>query len=158
MRWRTRSYHWSDRQVALMMHDHDWKDTSRRVASQTSSFSSRWWIKVMVCWGISTRSRPWQSSSTRLALTLLGSLSESCHYLVTALESWSNTLTWELLFSRLLHEDMKRKEQGGGIDGAAHGQSQAFMTNDNIKSKGRQALKESACPYYGEHVISPQSV
>ncbi|KAG3230939.1 hypothetical protein PI124_g23964 [Phytophthora idaei] len=42
---------------------------------------------------------------------------------------------------------MKRKEQGGGADGTAHGQ--AFMTSDN-KRKGRQAQKTSACHYCGE--------
>ncbi|KAG2758603.1 hypothetical protein Pcac1_g29276 [Phytophthora cactorum] len=47
---------------------------------------------------------------------------------------------------------MKRKEQGGGVDGAAHGQGQAFMTSGNGKYKGRQAQKtSSACHYCGEH-------
>ncbi|KAG2758789.1 hypothetical protein Pcac1_g29116 [Phytophthora cactorum] len=47
---------------------------------------------------------------------------------------------------------MKRKEQGGGVDGAVHGQGQAFMTSGNGKYKGRQAQKtSSACHYCGEH-------
>ena len=58
-------------------------------------------------------------SEDDLVITLLGSLSESYQFLITALESRSDTLTWELVTSRLLHEDMKRKEQGG--DGAVVG-------------------------------------
>ncbi|KAG2758741.1 hypothetical protein Pcac1_g29153 [Phytophthora cactorum] len=47
---------------------------------------------------------------------------------------------------------MKRKEQGGGVDGAAHGHGQAFMTSGKSKYKGRQAQKtSSACHYWGEH-------
>jgi hypothetical protein len=44
-----------------------------------------------------------------LVITLLGSLSESYQFLVTALESRSDTLTWELVTSRLLHEDIVGK-------------------------------------------------
>uniref|UniRef100_A0AAV1TI49 DUF4219 domain-containing protein n=1 Tax=Peronospora matthiolae TaxID=2874970 RepID=A0AAV1TI49_9STRA len=47
-----------------------------------------------------------------LVITLLGSLSDSYQFLITALESRSDTLSWELVTSRLLHEEMKRKEQG----------------------------------------------
>uniref|UniRef100_H3H9W0 Integrase catalytic domain-containing protein n=1 Tax=Phytophthora ramorum TaxID=164328 RepID=H3H9W0_PHYRM len=76
-------------------------------------------------------------SEDDLVITLLGSLSESYQFLITALESRADSLSWELVTSRLLHEDMKRKEQGGGgVDGAAHGQGQAFMVNNN-KRKGR---------------------
>ena len=71
-------------------------------------------------------------SEDDLVITLLGSLSDSFQFLITALESRATTLTWELVTSRLLHEDMKRKEQGG--DGAASGQ--AFMMKD-AKRKGR---------------------
>ncbi|KAF1334706.1 Integrase catalytic core protein, partial [Globisporangium splendens] len=71
-------------------------------------------------------------SEEDLVITLLGSLSESYQFLITALESRSDTLTWELVTSRLLHEDMKRKEQGG--DGVAAGQ--AFMTGDKKRSMG----------------------
>ncbi|OWY95848.1 Integrase, catalytic core protein, partial [Phytophthora megakarya] len=49
--------------------------------------------------------------------------------------SRADSLTWELVTARLLHEDMKRKEQGGGADGTAHGQG--FMTSDT-KRKGKQ--------------------
>ncbi|GMF66431.1 unnamed protein product [Phytophthora lilii] len=87
-------------------------------------------------------------SEDDLVITLLASLSESYQFLITALESRANSLTWELVTTRLLHEDMKRKEKGGGADGAAHGQ--AFMTSDNGKRKGRQANKTSACHYCGE--------
>jgi len=90
-------------------------------------------------------------SEDDLVITLLGSLSDSYQFLITALESRSDTLTWELVTSRLLHEDMKRKEQGGGVDGATHSQGQAFMISGNAKSKGRQAPKTSACHYCGEH-------
>ncbi|KAG2758739.1 Retrovirus-related Pol polyprotein from transposon TNT 1-94 [Phytophthora cactorum] len=91
-------------------------------------------------------------SEDDLVITLLGSLSESYQFLITALESRADSLTWELVTSRLLHEDMKRKEQGGGVDGAAHGQGQAFMTSGKSKYKGRQAQKtSSACHYCGEH-------
>ncbi|KAG3058277.1 hypothetical protein PI125_g25259 [Phytophthora idaei] len=86
-------------------------------------------------------------SEDDLVITLLASLSESYQFLITALESRAASLTWELVTSRLLHEDMKCKEQGGGADGTAHGQ--AFMTSNN-KRKGRQAQKTSACHYCGE--------
>ncbi|KAG6619088.1 Copia proteinlike [Phytophthora cinnamomi] len=91
-------------------------------------------------------------SEDDLVITLLGSLSESYQFLITALESRADSLSWELVTSRLQHEDMKRKEQGGGVDGAAHDQGQAFMTSDNGKRKGRQATanKASACHYCGE--------
>ncbi|KAG3112970.1 hypothetical protein C6341_g27782 [Phytophthora cactorum] len=42
---------------------------------------------------------------------------------------------------------MKRKEQGGGVDGAAHGQ--AFMTRDN-KRRGRPVKKTGACHNCGK--------
>ncbi|KAG6614327.1 Copia proteinlike [Phytophthora cinnamomi] len=58
-------------------------------------------------------------SEDDLVITLLGSLSESYQFLITALESRADSLSWELVTARLLHEDMKRKEQGGGVDGAA---------------------------------------
>ena len=61
-------------------------------------------------------------SEDDLVITLLGSLSESFAFLITALESRADSLSWELVTSRLLHEDMKRKEQGGGVNGAVHGQ------------------------------------
>uniref|UniRef100_A0AAV1UBA3 Retrovirus-related Pol polyprotein from transposon TNT 1-94-like beta-barrel domain-containing protein n=1 Tax=Peronospora matthiolae TaxID=2874970 RepID=A0AAV1UBA3_9STRA len=50
-----------------------------------------------------------------------------------------------------MHEDMKRKEQGGGGDVSAHGQGQAFMTSNHSKRKGgRPVQKASACHYCGE--------
>ncbi|KAG3230054.1 hypothetical protein PI124_g24847 [Phytophthora idaei] len=51
-------------------------------------------------------------SEDDLVITLLGNLSESYQFLITALESRADSLSWELVTSRLLHEDMKRKEQG----------------------------------------------
>jgi transposase InsO family protein len=84
-------------------------------------------------------------SEDDLVITLLGSLSESYQFLITALESRADTLTWELVTSRLLHEDMKRKEQGG--DGAASGQ--AFMTGDRKRSV-RPVKKTGACNYCGK--------
>ncbi|KAG6615787.1 Transposon-encoded protein [Phytophthora cinnamomi] len=55
---------------------------------------------------------------------------ESYQFLITALESRADSLSWELVTARLLHEDMKRKEQ----------------------AQGRQATanKASACHYCGE--------
>uniref|UniRef100_A0AAV1VCM9 Retrovirus-related Pol polyprotein from transposon TNT 1-94-like beta-barrel domain-containing protein n=1 Tax=Peronospora matthiolae TaxID=2874970 RepID=A0AAV1VCM9_9STRA len=61
-----------------------------------------------------------------LVITLLGSLSDSYQFLITALESRSDTLSWELVTSRLLHEEMKRREQGSKGDEASQGQ--AFIT------------------------------
>ncbi|KAG6616434.1 gag-pol polyprotein [Phytophthora cinnamomi] len=87
-------------------------------------------------------------SEDDLVITLLASLSESYQFLITSLESRADSLTWELMTARLLHEDLKRKEQGGGAEGTAHGQ--AFMTSGNGKGKGRQAQKTSACHYCGE--------
>uniref|UniRef100_A0AAV1V0V0 Uncharacterized protein n=1 Tax=Peronospora matthiolae TaxID=2874970 RepID=A0AAV1V0V0_9STRA len=98
-------------------------------------------------------------SEDDLVITLLGSLSESYQFLITALESRADTLTWELVTSRLLHEDMKRKEQGGGVDESAHGQSQAFMTSNHSKRKGgRPVQKASACHYCGSKDIGLPSV
>ncbi|KAG6578271.1 Copia proteinlike [Phytophthora cinnamomi] len=54
-------------------------------------------------------------SEDDLVITLLGSLSESYQFFITALESRADSLSWELVTSRLLHEDMKRKEQGHWI-------------------------------------------
>ena len=84
-------------------------------------------------------------SEDDLVITLLGSLSESYQFLITALESRSDTLTWELVTSRLLHEDMKRKEQGG--EGTASGQ--AFMMSDKKRS-ARPGKKTGACNYCGK--------
>lgn len=42
---------------------------------------------------------------------------------------------------------MKRKEKGGEVDGAAHGQGQALTVNHNGKRKGERS---SACHYCGE--------
>uniref|UniRef100_A0AAV1U9F8 CCHC-type domain-containing protein n=1 Tax=Peronospora matthiolae TaxID=2874970 RepID=A0AAV1U9F8_9STRA len=88
-------------------------------------------------------------SEDDLVITLLASLSESYQFLITALESRADSLSWELVTSRLLHEDMKRKEQGGGIEGAAHDQAQAFMSRDN-KCKARPAKKTGACHNCGK--------
>ncbi|CEG43591.1 gag-pol polyprotein [Plasmopara halstedii] len=84
-------------------------------------------------------------SEDDLVITFLRSISDSYQFLITALESRADTLTWELVTSRLLHEDMKRKEQGG--DGAAPGQ--AFMMKD-AKRKGRPAKKTGACHNCGK--------
>ncbi|CAI5708130.1 unnamed protein product [Peronospora destructor] len=74
-----------------------------------------------------------------LVITLLGGLSESFAFLITALDSRADSLSWELVTSRLLHEDMKRKEQYS--DGVAAGQ--AFMTGDR-KHSGRPFKKTGA--------------
>ncbi|TYZ64328.1 hypothetical protein PybrP1_002784, partial [[Pythium] brassicae (nom. inval.)] len=74
-----------------------------------------------------------------LVITLLGSLNESYQFLITALESRADTLTWELVAARLMHEDMKRKEQHG--EGAAS--EQAFVSN--AMRKGHPAKKTGAC-------------
>uniref|UniRef100_A0AAV1U7L6 CCHC-type domain-containing protein n=1 Tax=Peronospora matthiolae TaxID=2874970 RepID=A0AAV1U7L6_9STRA len=90
-------------------------------------------------------------SEDDLVITLLGSLSESYQFLITALESRADSLSWEFVTSRLMHVDTKRKEQGGGVDGSAHGQDQAFMTSNHSKRKGgRPVQKASACHYCGE--------
>uniref|UniRef100_A0AAV1V6I0 CCHC-type domain-containing protein n=1 Tax=Peronospora matthiolae TaxID=2874970 RepID=A0AAV1V6I0_9STRA len=88
-------------------------------------------------------------SEDDLVITLLASLSESYQFLVTALESRADSLSWELVTSRLMHEEMKRNEQCGGIKGAAHGQAQAFMPRDN-KRKARPAKKTGACHNCGK--------
>ena len=92
-------------------------------------------------------------SEDDLVITLLASLIESYAFLIKALESRSDSLSWKVVMSRPMHEDMKRKEQGGGVDGAVYEQGQAFMTTDNGRSKRRQAPAKasSACHYYGEH-------
>ncbi|KAG2758650.1 hypothetical protein Pcac1_g29238 [Phytophthora cactorum] len=50
-------------------------------------------------------------SEDDLVITLLGSLSESYQFLITALESRADSLTWELVTSRLLHEDMSARNK-----------------------------------------------
>ncbi|CEG35175.1 copia proteinlike [Plasmopara halstedii] len=86
-------------------------------------------------------------------ITLLTSLSEPYAFLIPALETRSDSLTWEIVTSWLMHEDKKRKEQCGGVDGAAHIQGQAFITTDNGRRKGRQATAKasSTCHCCGEH-------
>ena len=49
-------------------------------------------------------------SGEDLLSTVLGSLSESYQFLITALESRADSLSWELVMSRMMHEYMKRKE------------------------------------------------
>ena len=88
-------------------------------------------------------------SEDDLVITLLASLSESYQFLITALESRADSLRWELVTSRLLHEDLKRKEKGGIFDGDAHSQPQAFMSRDN-KRNGRPAKKTGACHKCGQ--------
>uniref|UniRef100_A0AAV1TL77 CCHC-type domain-containing protein n=1 Tax=Peronospora matthiolae TaxID=2874970 RepID=A0AAV1TL77_9STRA len=88
-------------------------------------------------------------SEDDLVITLLASLSESCQFLITALESRSDSLTWDLVTSRLMHEDLKRKEQGGEVYGSVHGQAQAFMSRDN-KRNGRPGKKTGACHKCGK--------
>lgn len=90
-------------------------------------------------------------SEDDIVFTLLESLSESNQFLITAWKSLSDTLAWHLVTSRLLHEDMKRKQQSGGIDGVVHDQGQALMKSGNMKSKERQAPKASICHYCGKH-------
>jgi hypothetical protein len=85
-------------------------------------------------------------SEDDLVITLLGSLNESYQFLITALESRADTLTWELVTARLMHEDMKRKEQHGGVAAS----EQAFMTSNNAR-KGRPAKKTGACRNCGKY-------
>ena len=57
-----------------------------------------------------------------LMVTLLDSLSESYQFLITELESHTDSLLWHLVTSRVMTEYMKRKKQGGIVDRAADGQ------------------------------------
>ena len=52
-------------------------------------------------------------------ITLLGSRSESFQFLIATLESRVDSMSWEQMTPWLMNEDMKRKEQGGGVDGQA---------------------------------------
>ena len=83
-------------------------------------------------------------SEDDLVITLLASLSVSYQFLITALESRSDSLTWDFVTSLLMLEDLKRKEKGGGVDGSVHRQAQAFMSRDN-KRNGRPGMKTGAC-------------
>ncbi|CEG35815.1 uncharacterized protein PHALS_00145 [Plasmopara halstedii] len=67
-------------------------------------------------------------SEDNLDTAFLRSLSDSYSFLMMALESRADSLAWELMTSRLLHEDVKRKEQGGGIEEAEHGHGEALVT------------------------------
>ena len=91
------------------------------------------------------------SEDDLVMITLLASLSESYGFLITSLESSANSLSWEIVTSRLLHEDLKRKEQG--VKEAANGQGQAFVTQDTGRNTGRQAPARTsgACHYCGKH-------
>lgn len=73
-------------------------------------------------------------------------MNESYQFLITALESRADSLSWELVTYPLLHEDTKRKEQGGVIDGTAHGQ--VFMTSDHRKRKGVWQAQEGSAYHY----------
>ncbi|GMF63309.1 unnamed protein product [Phytophthora fragariaefolia] len=48
-------------------------------------------------------------SADDLVITYLASLNESYQFLITALESRADSLTWELVTARPQHEDLKRK-------------------------------------------------
>uniref|UniRef100_A0AAV1TZT4 CCHC-type domain-containing protein n=1 Tax=Peronospora matthiolae TaxID=2874970 RepID=A0AAV1TZT4_9STRA len=77
----------------------------------------------------------------------LKTLSDSYQFLITALESRSDTLSSELVKSRLLHEETKRKEQGSKGDEASQGQ--AFITRDNQR-KGLPVKKSWSCHNCGK--------
>ncbi|CEG47180.1 Zinc finger, CCHC-type [Plasmopara halstedii] len=93
------------------------------------------------------------ASEDDLVIVLIASLSESYAFLFRALESRADSLWWKLVTFRLLHEDLKRKEQGGRFDGAVHNQGQAFVSTKNRRHKGRQVPVKgnSTCNYCGEH-------
>ena len=80
-----------------------------------------------------------------LVIPLFRSLRDSLQLFITVLESRADTLTWKLMTSGLLHEDMKRKQQGG--NGAAA--CQAFMIKD-AKRKRRPVKKTGACHNCGK--------
>jgi len=46
-----------------------------------------------------------------LVIILLGSLPESCQFLITALESRSDNLTWNFITVRLFHEEKRQQGQ-----------------------------------------------
>ena len=103
----------------------------------------------------STSCERWQSSSTRpgapvsnedLVITLLSSLNDTFQFLITALESRSDKLTWELVTSRLLHEDLKQKEQHDGVSAS----DKAFYTNVK-RNKNRSAKAKGAYRHCGKH-------
>uniref|UniRef100_A0AAV1TSX8 Uncharacterized protein n=1 Tax=Peronospora matthiolae TaxID=2874970 RepID=A0AAV1TSX8_9STRA len=83
-----------------------------------------------------------------LVITHLGSLSESFAFLITALDSRADSLSWELVTSRLLNKYMKRKERGSY--GVAAGQ--AFMTGEKKRS-GRPFKMTDAFKYCVKWVI-----
>ena len=90
-------------------------------------------------------------SEDDLVITLLASLSEPYGFLITALESRADSLSCEFDTSRLLHEDLKRKEQG--VKEAANGQGQAFVTQDTGRNTGLQAPARTSNAFHscGEH-------
>ncbi|CEG42923.1 retrotransposon ty1-copia subclass [Plasmopara halstedii] len=92
-------------------------------------------------------------SKDGLIITLLASLNEWYAVLITALESRADSLSWEFVTSRLLHEDLKRKEQGSGVDGTVHSQGQAFVSTEDGRRKVRQVTVKgnSTGHYCGEH-------
>ncbi|CEG41910.1 gag-pol polyprotein [Plasmopara halstedii] len=141
-----------------MMHGRDWKDFEKRGLGNKLFLRRRFFTTMMeegddilehinklktIAEQLEAVGAP--VSKNDLVITLLESLSETYQFLITALESRADTLTWEVVTSRLLHEDIKRKEQGG--DGAAP--EQAFMMKD-AKRKGRPAKKTGACHNCGK--------
>lgn len=86
-------------------------------------------------------------SEEDLVITLLRSLLESYEVLITALESRSVALTWEFVTSRLLHEVMKRKEQGSeGIKSVAFLAKQEKMKKYPCKICGELGHWANKCP------------
>ena len=67
-------------------------------------------------------------------ITLLGSLSESYQFLITALISRFDTLTGELMASRLLHEDMIHSDVCGFMKTSTLKRKRHFITLADDKS------------------------
>ena len=89
-------------------------------------------------------------SEDDMVITLLGSLPESYQYLIIALESRADTLSWDFVTSRLLHEESKKKEleNNSGVQNATNGN--AFYTRGKNGKRAQMSNSRGACHYCGE--------
>uniref|UniRef100_A0AAV1TBQ3 DUF4219 domain-containing protein n=1 Tax=Peronospora matthiolae TaxID=2874970 RepID=A0AAV1TBQ3_9STRA len=79
-------------------------------------------------------------SDEDLVIALLRSLNDSFQLLITALESRSEEITRELVTSRRMHEDLKRKEKNDGVSASKKG----FCTNVKRNKNFWRMLKARA--------------
>ena len=83
-------------------------------------------------------------SENEVVITLLASLSESHQLLITALESRADSVSWEVVMSQLLHEDMNHRRKVAESKKPRMVKTNLFMSRDT-KNKPRPAKKTGPC-------------